>query len=856
MITETRKGSSIVRVPQSDGGTRRIGKLLGLQGMSLSSVDPVTGEMERVFTNDLFYSAVASFLAAKEFNERSGTILPHLPGLLQGCDFYWSYEYRDGQQQSREATKQLMEALDLAYYHRPEDSALDGSKEKPSIDAANASAPSITYATTKEAARYLEPFAVFGAYWSRVSQTLSIVTGSLEIPYMTGGSTSTALDGTPYFARTIPTNDADARAMMLYYRSLGVSHVALLYLKDAWGSSYHQRAQYYASHFNITTASFSYDPNPDSIRSAIESLQASQYRYIFAMMWPWEDVVPIAYEYGIMGHPEYAWMAADLKQWVGDDFRVEDQDLAKALHGAGTINIYAESHNLFEYAMEQTYYFKALQQEFIDIQQDPSIFENFTWPAYDPSQVANTVFDAVMALGLTACNASVEPLFTGKAFYEALLHTEFKGVSGQVQFDHKTGTRISSYVQYSVEYISLIDDAHQERQFGSDDSVQGNRFRFQSNMVAVIQGDNIEFTQHPFVYNDNSITQPSALPPLDYQDLNVLPQWAQVMGYCLGGFLAALSVMFYFWTATRKSKVDVLIASQPFFLCQLCVGTFIVALTVYPMSLPGASTETDDSKMMDIACMSSIWLLILGFSIAFSALACKIYRVNRIIATGVVFQRATVEVKDVMLPFYISLAMNTSLLLCLSFLGPLQYQHVQLEQYDQFHRSFGSYGTCRPSNGKTVYILGAMGATNFMSVILVAYQAYKARDYPDDFSDVRSLSLAILSLLEAILLGLPFVLVTKNDPKAMYLVFASLLSVSFVSVLMLIFVPKFQMRKRRFNRSTLAPAFARASSKRSNNGSYRNSTTRGSTLHDDTMIDHSKGHQAIVRINPDSQTFR
>ena len=44
-------------------------------------------------------------------------------------------------------------------------------------------------------AHYLEPFAIAGAFWSRVSQTLLTVATGLEIPYITGASTSSASTG-------------------------------------------------------------------------------------------------------------------------------------------------------------------------------------------------------------------------------------------------------------------------------------------------------------------------------------------------------------------------------------------------------------------------------------------------------------------------------------------------------------------------------------------------------------------------------------------------------------------------------------------------------------------------------------
>lgn len=80
--------SRIVRLSED----RRIGQLLGLQGITRNVNDPLTGESIREIDDTFLYYSIASFLAAKHFNERSGTVLPQLPELLEGCDFYWGYE--------------------------------------------------------------------------------------------------------------------------------------------------------------------------------------------------------------------------------------------------------------------------------------------------------------------------------------------------------------------------------------------------------------------------------------------------------------------------------------------------------------------------------------------------------------------------------------------------------------------------------------------------------------------------------------------------------------------------------------------------------------------------------------------
>lgn len=828
---ERRNGSNVVYWSPEDSSRsrrRRVGKLLGLQGYSNPQ-----GEINKNF----LYNAVASFLASKHFNERRGDILPHLPAQLEGCDFYWSYEYRNGQWSTIEAARQLLESIDIHIggvrhsehtmnshtannSNRTEDTIWQIDVIKPPSRTrkrkrqltSNYALPQnddlhMIQQAQKDLVTPLEPFAIYGAYWSRLSLTLSALSGGLQIPYVTGASTSAELDGFPLFARTIPSNSGDARAAMVYYKQLGVSHVAVLFIKDSWGINYHSSLSQYGNEFGIQVQAFAYDPH--TLERTIESLAKSQYRYIFGILRDWRHVARLGLKHGIMGTTDYVWIAAEEKGWTGDDFQVEDKDLAKALHGVGTINSYfPATHEAFETAMDEMAHSRELQQEFMDMQAAHVEFlDNFTWPKYDPTGFEKTIFDAVLALGITACNASLpDPLFTGAEFHQALVHTEFEGVTGWVQFDPQTGTRVASGVQYSMEYVVV-----------SEERSTPDLYKFDSGLVAVVQGDSVQHFQ-PFVYNDNTTTAPLALPPLVEETLNLIPLWAQIFGYTLAGIVVLVAAVFGLWCYFKRN-IFVLRASQPFFLCQLCFGCFLMALAVFPWALPGMSTvgafqslhpsfsqaeeqstisSADNARGLDMACMSTLWLGFLGFAVCFSSLASKITRINQLLNFGSQFQHLSLGVHDVMMPLYISLTTNTALLLCITFLAPLLYARVPVNNHqDEFGRTLESFGTCRPENDKFYWFLGTLLVCNFAGVIIVTRESYKARHLPSDFSDRDSLARAMLSLLETLTLGGPLLGTVRDNPTLFFLVGSSLLSICCLTILLLLFIPKWKGRHRR-----------------------------------------------------------
>ena len=85
---------------------------------------------------------------------------------------------------------------------------------------------------------------------------------------------------------------------------------------------------------------------------------------------------------------------------------------------------------------------------------------------------------------------------------------------------------------------------------------------------------------------------------------------------------------------------------------------------------------------------------------------------------------------------------------------------------------------------------------NFMGILIVTWGAYKGSYAPTDFSDAYWLSVAMLSLLETLMLGAPILIVASNSPTTYFLVGSSLLGIACLTILILLFLPKYLGRKR------------------------------------------------------------
>lgn len=107
-------------------------------------------------------------------------------------------------------------------------------------------------------------------------------------------------------------------------------------------------------------------------------------------------------------------------------------------------------------------------------------------------------------------------------------------------------------------------------------------FRFETVAVVFHRNDCIQVLQ-PFIYADSTTQQPVVLPPLE-PELSLIPPGARAAGLALGALVMLTSLGWFTWTMTNRKR-DVVRASQPIFLGQLCLGTFVMASAIIPQSL-------------------------------------------------------------------------------------------------------------------------------------------------------------------------------------------------------------------------------------------------------------------------------
>ncbi|CAB9496067.1 acid type B receptor subunit 2 [Seminavis robusta] len=618
------------------------------------------------------------------------------------------------------------------------------------------------------------PTAIVGGAASSVSLALANLAGIYQIPQISGTSSATALEdklAAPYFSRTYPTNQADAEALMVYYKSIGVTHFGLIFGRDLYGQGFGQAVIQAAARHDIEIKFFAYEIVKDGFQPLKEGLQflaSTKVRYFFAVLHyeSYKAAFREAYNLGIMGHPGYVWTLGDNNaELTTDDFTLDNEtesDIAKAIHGVGVLLPGIEIHPVIADVM--TNQFKTnqqLQRDFVAAHQSNlhHYFDdiNFANNSMLPSFYAGMVYDAAMTAMLAACDIQDTGYFSSEQLLDAMRQQAFQGATGYVTFNNITGTRDLLGLRYTITNVLVAEESQQ---------LTPGRIHFNATKRIGVEfpSDVIDLGEGPFIFSDNSATPPEALPPREV-NLNLIPKGVQAFGWSLAAFIIVLSLrcmVFTYWNRDKRAVK----AHQPEFLFIISFGCLLLACAVIPMSFQ----EPISQSVLDRACMSQLYLVCLGFCVSFSALYCKLYRINKLLKGAKNFRRVKVDVKDVLYPLVIMVTLNLVVLICWQVLDPLTWRRLPTkESQDGFGRDTSTYAQCSSINRHSEVIFGCLlFAINFVALLSANWEGYQGRNLPSQFNEAGRIAMSMFFLIESVLLGMPILLVVQNDPTGAF----------------------------------------------------------------------------------------
>ena len=319
---------------------------------------------------------------------------------------------------------------------------------------------------------------------------------------------------------------------------------------------------------------------------------------------------------------------------------------------------------------------------------------------------------------------------------------------------------------------------------------QGNLpLEIEANFATLTKGN--WFGTIEFVVTTHNCTLPSALLPYTIQvenpDLNHLGGLLGV-GWSFVAFTwLACGICLIWMYANRHIRAIKLM--QPLFLAAVTIGVAILGATILCITI---TDENASLRAADAACVALPWCIVTGFTVISSALFSKFWRINKLFHGAHQCRRLRVTERDVIGPFLLWFFSNTVFLALRTALGA---PRLVREEIDDNPANTISY--CDDSDESVGLFALANILITLSAFVACAYQAYKARDISDQFSESKTLGIAIVIWLQILVISVPvLVLVGFDSPTTSYFVGISMVFGLCVSMLGAIFLPLWlQVRK-------------------------------------------------------------
>ncbi|CAB9526143.1 Gamma-aminobutyric acid (GABA) B receptor [Seminavis robusta] len=404
------------------------------------------------------------------------------------------------------------------------------------------------------------------------------------------------------------------------------------------------------------------------------------------------------------------------------------------------------------------------------------IFQQITYPLPGSS----FMYDAVMAIGIGACNAAAlvssvtnndtttitTTSITGDALLEGIQSAHFTGASGEVRFHNlqgNPGSRNGSTVYYGISNLLPFGiDVNDTSQLAEES--------------AFYHPDTREFVHvNPFYYADGTTHPP--LPLRNTPDQNYLSRGIRAVGLTLFGIATgAVFVSVVFITVYRKHRI--IVASQPPLLYLLCLGSAVLSLDILLSSFDESYGWTDD--MLDKACLAIPWMDTMGHLMVYCALFTKLWRVQRVLQ----FKRRQIKVSQVMWPAAVLILAAIIILAVWSATGDHGWERTIIDP-----TTGESIGSCHM--GQIAMFVIPLTIVNFIPTLLTLVMAWKTHDVDDLYSESKWIFPLILVQFQVILVGAPVMVLLHNLSTDGYFIGSALMTFTFpITNMGLICLPK------------------------------------------------------------------
>jgi hypothetical protein len=743
-------------------------------------------------TNPAFTHMVAAMLAVTHFNQRNSTIVPQLAQpFYQECPIKLDWNQSRvfdtgsiGHSASRQFVESLMDPLSFLSSSSFLDTYQEGRDNDflPSLD----SLSSIMNSNTPRL-----PCAIAGVNSDFPASELSVLAQATQTPLVAYRSFNERVvldDFSPFSNQVWPDVVDTTRFTVNYLLSLNrTDYVEILYRISDTNIQRREILTWTLEAANITWNSRAMlregQVAPGDIRNArspmgtLQALKESGYRTIIVFLEDARLDFPLVAEAADslgMTKGDYVWF------WFGPIdpifLHTDNPVYNNILYGSGTVMpmdpLLEELKTGIPSPLMQAWH--TVTPDFIDLvnQANPIqpgeagyVYADETFFRQNKADFgAGFIYDAVMSIGIGACAAAAQGNRSSTAHLQGIRQSPFYGATGRVEYlnrDGRSGTRDPYSVPWGVVNVLPGRPGQQPFEFSTLWLSVGNS----------TQSGWIE--QTPFVFADGTTTGP---PLRTMPEQNYLSPGLQIMGLSLMSIAILLAILSIVWVFVQRNH-RVVLASQPIFLYIISFGCIIQASTIFVLSFDESFGWSEEA--LSAACMASPWLYTLGHILIYGALACKLYRVNKVLQVT----RHRIEVRQVIWPLALFFVAAVAVLTVWTVVDE------RIWERDEINPETGeSIGQC--SSSESFFI--PLAFLLVIPMIMTGVMAWKTKDVSEDFSEARWIWILIIVQLEVFLVAAPtFVILRDVSTDARYFGSTILLWMYPMSVLALIIFPKY-----------------------------------------------------------------
>mmetsp|Transcript_18897 Transcript_18897/g.28744 ORF Transcript_18897/g.28744 Transcript_18897/m.28744 type:complete len:910 (+) Transcript_18897:15-2744(+) len=269
------------------------------------------------------------------------------------------------------------------------------------------------------------------------------------------------------------------------------------------------------------------------------------------------------------------------------------------------------------------------------------------------------------------------------------------------------------------------------------------------------------------------------------EDYNLLNTGLKILSYVAVAVLLLICAFAVTWTFYYR-KNHLVKVSQPMFLGLLIFGSVISSLSIIPMSVETLYRDADDIAWVDAACMAFPWLWGLGFSISYSALFAKVWRVKRLYKAAHRARRKQVTAKDVMIIMAIVIFIEFVILLAFQFVSRFQWERTSIQEINGY--TVESVGKCTSEYGW--YFMAVLVSYNVFCLIYALILCWQTKELPSDFAEGNYIFLSVMFMFQVLILAIPVSIMVRENPNVYFFMLVGGVFLQNFTVLVIIFSPK------------------------------------------------------------------